>query len=237
MAEFQEDADDYERDHQKAMIDWLKDKSPDVWFDVAQDLNWDNSERVLDWIVSQSDCDRANAAFIFWRATPDYYMEHYAKREPYLQDGRKLIEKILRNWKTGFYQRAELGWDEDNSKRYRDTVARLPGRHDPFSVPADLLGPFKGREPKVSREHDKFYNNELRELFWNLGTSLGPAPDSPEAKAIEKRQTNFARAAIWADAKASLFWNAKMMLAMIPITLLVVAGAFFLRWWNKGLLF
>jgi hypothetical protein len=237
MAEFQDDLDDLDRDHQKAMIDWLKDKSPDVWFDVSKDLNWDNSERVLDWIVSQPSCDRANAAFIFWNASPDYYMENYARREGLEATGRRLIEKILRNWKTGFYQRAELRGDEDHRKRYRDTIARLPGRHDPFSIPADLLGPFKGREPKVPREHDKRYNKELRRLFWNLGTSLAPVPGSAEAKAIKQRVLSMQRQAIWTNAKSQLVWNLKMIAVMVPIGVVVVAGAFFLRWWNKGLLF
>jgi hypothetical protein len=234
MAEFQEDPDDYDRDHQAAMIAWLRDKSPDVWFHVTEVLNWDSSVRVLDWIVSQPMCDRTNAALIFWNADPSYHMENYAQRGGVNYDGRKLIEKILRNWKTGFYQSGELAWDGDFRKRYRDTLAKLPGQHDPFSIPADLLGPFRGRKPAMPRHLNMYHNAELRRLLWNLGTDIGHDPASPEARAIE---TSLQRQEIWANAKASLIWNLKMMAVMIPIGAVFVAGAFFLRWWNKGLLF
>jgi hypothetical protein len=236
MAEFQDDPEDFDdsRDYNKEMIAWLKDKSPDVWFHVTEALNWDNAEGVLDWIVSQPMCDRANAAKIFWGAGPGYYMENYARRDGHAAAGRKLIEKILRNWKTGFYQRGELRWDEDHRKRYDAVVARLPGQHDPFAIPSDLLGTFKGRKPVVPKHHDMYYNAELRKLLWNLGTDIGYAPDSKEQRAIDLRN---ARQDIWAGAKESFFWNLKMIAVMIPIGIVVVAGAFFLRWWNKGLLF
>jgi hypothetical protein len=45
--------DDDDRDHAQAMIDWLADKDPDVWFEVTPNLNWDSADRVLDWIISQ----------------------------------------------------------------------------------------------------------------------------------------------------------------------------------------
>jgi hypothetical protein len=233
MAEFEDDFDD-NRDYSQEMIAWLRDKNPDVWFHVTEALNWDNAEGVLDWIVSQPTCDRANAALIFWGADPSYHMQNFAKREGFAAGGRKLIEKILRNWKTGFYQRADLAWDGDWRKRYSETVAKLPGAHDPFSIPADLLGPFRGRKPAVPKHLNMYHNAELRRLLWNLGTDVGHAPASPEARAIE---TRLARQAIWANAKASLVWNLKMMAVMIPIGVAVVAGAFFMRWWNKGLLF
>ena len=233
MAEFQEYPDD-DRDHQAAMIAWLRDKSPDVWFHVTQVLNWDSSERVLDWVVSQPACDRANAAFIFWNAGPDYHMENYAQRGGVNADGRRMIEKILRNWKTSFYQRAEFALNDDFRKRYRDALAKLPGGHDPFTIPADLLGPFRGRAPSVPKHLNMYHNAELRQLLWNLGTSIGHAPDSKEARAIE---LSLQRQEIWADAKSSLAWHLRMYAVMIPIGAVFVAGAFFLRWWNKGLLF
>jgi hypothetical protein len=66
--------DEDERDHAQATIDWLADKDPDVRFEVAPNLNWDSAYRVLDWIVSQPGCDRANAAAVFWGADPLYHL-------------------------------------------------------------------------------------------------------------------------------------------------------------------
>lgn len=62
--------DEDERDHAQAMIDWLADKDPDVWLAITPHLNWDSSFRVLDGIISQPRCDKANAAFVFWPPAP-----------------------------------------------------------------------------------------------------------------------------------------------------------------------
>ncbi len=133
MPAFQDDDDD-DRDRAQAMIDWLSDKEPDVWFDVTTSLNWDNSERVLAWIVSQPQCDKANAALVLWGCDPEYYARNSATAKS--SDGFRLLDMVLRNWKSGFYTRGELAWSEDHQQaRYRQAVASLPGGVDPLAIP------------------------------------------------------------------------------------------------------
>ena len=231
---FDDDHDD-SRDSRQDMIDWLSDKTPDIWFDVTQSLNWDNSERVLDWIVSQPMCDRANAAWVFWRCEPSYYAGN-PERATITSDGFDLMRKILRNWKSGFYRRGELAWKSefDHRRNYFEVVEKLPGRADPFDIPRDLFGPIKGRAPVVPRQFSQYHNQELRRLLWHLGTDVGHAPDSPEAKRSERRRQRAAILRYYGDIFG--FWG-RAAAWMLPAGALVIAGAFALRWWNKGLLF
>ena len=235
--------DDDERDHAQAMIDWLADKDPDLWFEVTPHLNWDSSFRVLDWIISQPRCDKANAAFVFWGADPLYHLRWVAAGETLNSEGFRLLDKVLRGWKAGFYRRAELAWPEDRRTAYRDAVAALPGRRDPLSIPNDLLGPLKGRAPNVPEALRVENNLALYDLYYRLGTDMGWRPGSPEWRAARnpklRRKAELARqrAAILRGAADNLRFRLRVALWMAPLALLAIAGAFVLRWMIKGVLF
>ena len=188
-----EDYDEDEIDHAQAMIDWLADKDTDVWFEVSQHLNWDNSDRVLDWIISQPRCDKANAAFIFWAADPLYHLPRIGTSEHWRSEGFELIEKILKNRKAGFYTRAELAWTQDNRAKYQAVLATIWGKRDPLRIPPELLAPWKGRKPRVPAELRAENNEVLNRLFYNLGTAITMRH---EVKARRKRQLAEQRAEI-----------------------------------------
>jgi hypothetical protein len=52
MADLGYDEDDDSRDRPQEVIDWLSDKSPDIWFDVSRHLTLDNAMPAFDWIAS-----------------------------------------------------------------------------------------------------------------------------------------------------------------------------------------
>jgi hypothetical protein len=234
---------DDERDHPQAMIDWLADKSPDVWFEVTQNLNWDNAYRVLDWIISQPQCDKANAASIFWGADPLYHLRPEAAAWESSSEGFLLLDKVLRNWKAGFYTRAELAWSEDWRARYRDAVAARPDKRDPLSIPNDLLAPWKGRAPNVPDDLRVENNVVLYDLLEDLGTQAGWRPGSQRWR--EARDPKFQRDAKLARDRAAIrylvadvlrfWWRSLRWLA--PLGVAAIVGAFLLRWINKGVLF
>lgn len=169
-------------DHAQAMIDWLSDKGPDVWFEVTQHLNWDSAERVLDWIVSQPDCDRANAAYIFWGTDPLYYIRTLATGAAREDGDLKLARKIIRQWNDGFYKRAELSSSDDHRASYLKTVDDLPDRRDRLGVPQSLLGPLPGRDTQVPDYLRAEHNAELWDLLDALGTHVGFRPGGDEWK-------------------------------------------------------
>lgn len=161
----------FERDHAQNLIDWLSDQTPDVWYAVSQELNWDSAARVLDWIVSQPNCDKANAAWVFWAADPGYYAERLAAGRTPEGEGYHLMQKVLRRWRSGFYQRAELEWRAEESAIDRYFALE----NDRFSIPDALYEPLRGRAPAMPLEaHD---------LVAPLGGWMEPQPRSASAEA------------------------------------------------------
>lgn len=133
-----------------AVDDKLKAMGPDGWHRIALYANWDfTEEAVWKWIVSQSDCDRATALTIFWKASPDYYFQ-YQNRASVPGDDRSgydLVASIRERWLAGGYKRGELAFDlsedfvpvdfADLERRYGARVATL--------MPVSMRGPLPGR--------------------------------------------------------------------------------------------
>jgi len=228
-------ADDWDDvDHAQLMIDWLADKDPDVWFEVTQHLNWDSSTRVLDWIVSQPQCDKANAAMIFWRADPLWRLPRVGTAEHKEGDSFHLIEKVLKNWKARFYTRAELAWTEDHREDYQRVLAGIWGKRDPLKIPPELLAPWKGRQPKVPAALRAENNAVLHNLLLDLGTWI---ETRQHAKQRRKRQLAEQRLAILGNfaERLDFYWRATPWLALTAIVM--IGGAFMARWMVKGVLF
>lgn len=237
--------EDDDKDHAQAMIDWLADKNPDVWFEVTQHLNWDSSGRVLDWIISQPRCDKANAASVFWGANPLYYLRgDTVKRD---SEGFLLLDKVLRNWKAEFYTRAELAWSEDWRAQYSEAVAARRDQDDPLSIPNDLLGPLHGRAPNVPDDMRAENNVDLYDLLYALGTDVGWRPGSAKwhgyrdpirrRKAERRAERSIQRAGILFIVRDILgfWWRSLRWIA--PLSVVIIGGAFVLRWMVKGVLF
>lgn len=234
MSADEEYEDDDEIDHAQAMIDWLADKDPDVWFEVSHHLNWDSSERVLDWIVSQPQCDKANAALIFWGANPLWYLPRIGTPEHRDYGGFTLIEKILKNWKAGFYTSAELAWNEDNQAKYERVLAGIWGKRDPLAIPPELLAPWKGRKPKVPKALRAENNEVLNRLFYNLGTSITMRHEAKQRRQARRAEQ---RTDILGNAAETLDFYRRATPWLVLFAVVMIGGAFVLRWINKGVLF
>lgn len=221
-----------ERDHPRAMIDWLSHQSPDVWHEVASNLNWDNSLPVLDWIVSQRACDRATAALVFWTAGPLYSMRVLATNEWRCEDTHRLITKILRNWKSGFYTRSELAWPEDHRADYR-TARQSLGGSDPLAIPADLLLPIKGRKPRLPEALLPENNLQLYELYYALGTDMGRKPGTD----WRERELKYQRAQVLAGARETARFYLKAAPWLAAFAVVAMAAAILLRYLHKGVVF
>jgi hypothetical protein len=175
-----------------SLTTWLKDKDPDVWFVITDFLNWDNSHRVLKWIVKQPRCDKANVAKIFWNAGPGFQAcEIATKGAPQPGEGWSLIETILENWRSGFYQRSELAWPDDDGRAcinyYMRSIAETPGADRALDIPLDLFGPLPGRAPRMPPELMPQENAELWDMLKRQGTFAGPRPGSDQWKAEREK--------------------------------------------------
>lgn len=169
------------------LTSWLKDKDPDVWFVITDYINWDNRRSVIKWIVQQPQCDKANAAKIFWAADPGFIAQKMASGEgvaAWALDDWAPGEIVLKNWRRGFYQRAELAWPDESGSasvsHYRRSVAGTPGADKALDIPPDLFGPFPGRRPRVPAELMPEENAELWDMLKRQGTFAGPRPGSDQ---------------------------------------------------------
>jgi len=188
----------------KTLSTWLKQQDPDIWFATTRYLNWDNSFRTLKWIVSQPQCDKANAAEIFWSAGPAYRACQLAKGQQLRPDeGGELIELVLGNWRRGFYQRSELAWPSDGNSAsiayFRRETAAVPGAASALDIPPEMFGRFNGRAPNVPPECTPQENVELWDMLYRQGTWAGPRPGSDEWIAE--------RAKAKSQPKSTGFWN------------------------------
>lgn len=88
-------------------IDFMRQKGPASYHMVARGWNWDNDLEVLEWIVSQEDCDKGTAQIVFELAEPWFYKEDEREADGsfgIFQKTYDLILKIARNWERGFYK-------------------------------------------------------------------------------------------------------------------------------------
>lgn len=90
--------------------------SPDDWHRLALYGNWDGVEEIV-WrtIVQDPDCDQATALVIFWKASPEYYVEFKDRADvPAVNlSGYDLINLIRERWQSGAYVRSDLAFDPD----------------------------------------------------------------------------------------------------------------------------
>jgi hypothetical protein len=188
----------------RSMIKWLSGKDPDVWFASTSRLNWDDAFPVLQWIISQPDCDKANAAMIFWLSEPNYQARLLVQGQQPSSEAWQLVDTVLRNWRAGFYRRSELSWpdgtDMPKIDHFVNQLNAVPGGAQALGVPEELLRPFAGRAPRLAPSDLPEENAEVWDLFYRLGTWCGNRPGSeawladrdPQVQHAKKRKGEIA---------------------------------------------
>ncbi|WP_327470618.1 DUF4274 domain-containing protein [Sphingopyxis sp.] len=140
-------------------LTWLRDRSgPNDWHVIAHYGNWDYVEPVvLQWIVSRQNCDAATALMIFWKASPDFYLETDQDRDElnnnqntdYVSEALEhfdLIEYIRERWFGEGYQRKEYSFDYDRDL-WPNEFEKLGQRFGEVArkfLPIEMRGPLPG---------------------------------------------------------------------------------------------
>ena len=108
----------------RELVGWLERSGPDEWHRTALTFNWDAGLKVLEWIVSQPDCDRGTAIAV--EAIPGWASETVG-----------LLRLICERWAAGAYQNYRF------SPIFADHVQSfaIDGSRIPWTVPADLAQP------------------------------------------------------------------------------------------------
>ncbi len=124
--------------------------SPDDWHRLALYGNWDFIDPAA-WreIAMQPDCDRATALTIFWKASPEYYVQ-FPNRAAVPEVNRidfDLINLIRERWQAGAYGRANLAFDPETDAgpvNFEDLRWQYGVRVDQL-MPADMRVTLRGR--------------------------------------------------------------------------------------------
>jgi hypothetical protein len=154
-------------------LEWLPLQTPDTWHAVV--AGWGaGDKKPLEWIATQSTCDKTTAAVIFFLcANGGEYVRYPLHIIPeYRQHCWRLCETIARNWQAGFYKTRQFTFPEQCDalrKEFKDAVAglRATGKPVPWTLPEDAFAEFDGREPKSIYTSN---NGKIRYAFefWRL---------------------------------------------------------------------
>ena len=170
------------------MVNWLKMQPPEVIDAAAENLNWDQAEEVVLWLLRQSTTDAATAVKLFMRAEPAFYVDSKAKDPSYEASAfdEAVIMTFATNWVANRYARGGVGYDPREVSPYgtsdifyinelNEDLAkhRANGIHPLPPLPG-LAGPFKGPKPKALEVYLKAQGRSelflVRYLFAGLGT-------------------------------------------------------------------
>jgi hypothetical protein len=160
------------------MIAWLRARTPDDWHFVGNYLNWDSSMEVVDWILNQSDCEKATAAMMFWRCSPDYYLQYpnreaVAAQASYNVQGFDFASELVSRWNGGFYTRDSLAYipePPDAYARYQREAGKYAGQGLPWILDADIGRARHGTDVLTEAEYRRRYSDELARLLYEPGT-------------------------------------------------------------------
>jgi len=158
------------------MIKWLEAHGPDEWHRVANSWNFDNDDRVLNWIVDNPKCDKATALDIFWLCAPDYSLgfkdrDAIMAQAAYNVVAYDLSTKIVNNWQAGRYKTALFATEQvspDYVAGYESQEVAIGQVNLPWIIPADMRKPIVGKELDCSG-YAEGYAPELAARLEELG--------------------------------------------------------------------
>lgn len=121
------------------LLDLVKQMGPDDWHELADKWDWDDHTPIMQWVVSQPECDRATAVIIMCLGNVQdvaRWMTSYPAREG---EQWNLVWDIARRLGEGFYRKAELQCGINlTGKASLIEAARSTGRN-PWQFPPGIL--------------------------------------------------------------------------------------------------
>jgi hypothetical protein len=168
------------------MIDYLRARTPEDWHFVCDKLNWDSSVPVIQWILDQQNCDKATAAMMFWRCSPDYYLG-FPNRDAVAADPNARFNldnfdfamKLVDRWNSGYYSRGTIAFVPEPPNayvQYQQVAAKYVAQGLPWDVEPDIGQPRQGEDVLSEAVYSRRYSSELAGLLYALGTDI-PHPN------------------------------------------------------------
>ena len=113
-------------------------------FYLADNYNWDDGPKVLQWIVDSSNCDKGTACLIFWRAEPDYYFDYTSNTvDEYEKDIWLLLQSIIKRFKKNNFTKGDFEFIPTQEGYKTD----WPIKYDIWNIPEELKTGIHGKKP------------------------------------------------------------------------------------------
>lgn len=139
-------------------FDWLKaNRDPDLWHLIVRQVNFDlgATQRFVEWVVEQPDCDRATAAFLFLEMNGPECVANPSERVVSSTDfpGRLICRICARSQNGDGFPISELTLSEhglrDDQRGVLQQMLSMTATAIRCPVPVNLLSmPFGGRRAK-----------------------------------------------------------------------------------------
>ena len=140
--EFSFDDSDVEDFHPDFKL-FKKLNSTDLYY-LAQNYNWDDGIKVLNWIIDSPKCDKGCASLIFWTAEPDFYFEYTEDTIPdYERETFDLLKKITNKFRNNEFKKNSLKYDPS----YRVNKIEWTKEYKSWQIPEELKYKTKGYIP------------------------------------------------------------------------------------------
>jgi hypothetical protein len=140
-------------------MELIKQMGPDDWHEIVSNWNWDHGVLELEWITSQTECDRATAAFALFGGQPTYYLHNTETRSRHSDprwDYEGFVYAVAGRLESGFYAKTDfqLGNARGTAKSFQRALDELRASgSSPWRLPADLVS------HPGSRAHAPKYSN------------------------------------------------------------------------------
>lgn len=114
------DEDEFDELSADLIIDFLKKNTPKERQLLAISWNFDNSKKVIQWIVDQPDTDKGTILYLYWYMEPAFYKENYANRKECEEENSwcledyDIIDTIEKNYLSNFYKEQIYAFNPTN---------------------------------------------------------------------------------------------------------------------------
>lgn len=107
---FEIDEDEFDELSTELIIDFLVKNTPKERQLLVLSWNFDNSKKVIKWIVEQPDTDKGTILYLYWHMEPIFYKKKYKDEKEYDEENSweledfNIIKTIEKNYLANFYK-------------------------------------------------------------------------------------------------------------------------------------
>ena len=142
--------EEYDRLSNNILLDYVRNATPVVWHQMAMDWNYDNSNAFFDFLIENSETDKATALMIYWMSAPRFSKQYedrndvLAKESWYVEDF-DFIEKLEAKLISGFFVSSNFAYNPKKEHTGTDWTSEYLDLKTVREIPAQLFESLDGQ--------------------------------------------------------------------------------------------